>query len=219
MLSQTLSFLSRLKENNNREWFNQNRKWYDEARSSFVAFVELLIPAIKEFDHTPGLLEAKDCLFRIHRDIRFSHDKTPYKTNFGAFIARGGRKSRFAGYYFHVEPGASMASGGIYMADTATMRRIRMDIDTYPEKFLAIVESDAFQKGFPTLEMESLKRVPRGFSSQSPVAKYLMLKHISPIHPLDDGAMASSNLIARVAGVFKTLYPLVDFINTAIEEE
>lgn len=219
MLAHTLSFLSRLKENNNREWFNQNRKWYDEARSSFVAFVELLIPAIKEFDHTLGLLEAKDCMFRIHRDIRFTHDKTPYKTNFGAFIARGGRKSRFAGYYFHVEPKASMASGGIYMADTATMRRIRMDIDTYPEKFLAIVESNAFRKVFPTLERESLKRVPQGFSSQSPVAKYLMLKHISPIHPLDDMAMGSSNLIERVSDVFKTLYPLVAFINTAIEEE
>ncbi|HQC66850.1 MAG TPA: DUF2461 domain-containing protein, partial [Tenuifilaceae bacterium] len=123
MLAHTLSFLTQLKENNNREWFNQNRKWYDEARSNFVAFVELLIPAIKEFDPTLGLLEAKDCLFRIHRDIRFTHDKTPYKTNFGAFIARGGRKSRFGGYYFHVEPNASMASGGIYMADTATMRR------------------------------------------------------------------------------------------------
>lgn len=105
------------------------------------------------------------------------------------------------------------------MADTATMRRIRMDIDTYPEKFLAIVESNAFRKVFPTLERESLKRVPQGFSSQSPVAKYLMLKHISPIHPLDDMAMGSSNLIERVADVFKTLYPLVAFINTAIEEE
>jgi len=219
MLNDTLSFLCQLKENNNREWFNQNRHWYELARKSFTAFVEELIPSIKEFDSSLGIIEAKDCLFRIYRDIRFSPNKVPYKINMGAYIARGGRKSPFAGYYFHVEPNASFISGGIYMAEPNTMRKVRMDIDTYQEKFIEIVRNKSFQNTFSGLGNESLKRVPQGFSAQSSVAQYLMLKHIIPTHYLDDKALSSSNLFTRVIDAFRVMHPLVQFINAAIEQE
>ncbi len=219
MLQDTLSFLYQLKENNNREWFNKNRQWYELARKNFTAFVEELIPSIKEFDSSLGIIEAKDCLFRIYRDIRFSPNKAPYKTNMGAYIARGGRKSPFAGYYLHVEPNASFISGGIYMAEPNTMRKVRMDIDTYQERFIEIVSDNSFQNTFSSLGNESLKRVPQGFSAQSPVARYLMLKHITPVQYLDDKAMLSSDLFTRVIDAFKVMYPLVTFINAAIEQE
>jgi uncharacterized protein (TIGR02453 family) len=219
MLQDTLSFLHKLKENNNREWFNQNRQFYEQAKKHFVSFVEELIPSIKEFDSSLGLIEVKDCLFRIYRDIRFSPNKVPYKTNMGAYIARGGRKSPFAGYYFHVEPNASFVSGGIYMAEPNTMRKVRMDIETYQEKFLEIVENKYFQNTFSSLGNESLKRVPQGFSPQSPVAQYRMLKHITPTHFLSDKALEDPKLLGSVVDLFRAMYPLVDFINIAIEQE
>jgi uncharacterized protein (TIGR02453 family) len=124
MISQsTIHFLADLKVNNNRDWFNANRIRYENSRSEYFAFVNQLIAGIKHFDHSIGTLEAKECTFRINRDIRFSPNKEPYKTNMGAYMARGGRKSPYAGYYFHLEPGASFVSGGIYMAPPENIKK------------------------------------------------------------------------------------------------
>ena len=141
-------FLGELRKNNNREWFQANRKWYEQCRSEFEFFVTLLINEIGKFDRSIGALKASDCLFRIYRDIRFSPDKTPYKTNFGAYIAKGGRKSEFAGYYFHIEPGNCMLAGGIYMPSKEILKAIREEIYHNTEDFLAIIHNKDFQKVF-----------------------------------------------------------------------
>lgn len=215
----TILFLSELKENNTREWFNDNRKRYDLAKDNFVGFVNELIAAIASFDDSIGTLEAKDCIFRIFRDVRFSPNKAPYKTNMGAYIARGGRKSPFAGYYFHIEPNDSFVSGGIYMAQPSIMLRIRNDIETYADNFLGIVEEPAFKNTFVNLGGESLKRVPQGFSLESPVAEYLKLKHITPHCPMSDSDILSANAFPKIVEVFKQMKPLIGFLNTAIEQE
>src|SRR3989304_4261485 len=112
----TLTFLKKLKKNNNREWFNANKHLYDDARYDFEVFVFDLIQNISVFDESVSGLEPKDCLFRIYRDVRFSKDKAPYKQNFGAVIQIGGRKSSKSGYYIHLEPGGkNMLASGIYM--------------------------------------------------------------------------------------------------------
>lgn len=213
-----LDFLSKLKENNSREWFLENRKEYESAKQQFLAFTEHLILKIKEIDSSIGMVEAKDSIFRIHRDVRFSPNKEPYKTNMGAYIARGGRKSQFAGYYFHLEPNASFVSGGIYMAQPNIMQALRTEIDENSDEFLAIVTSKSFQEAFSSLGEESLKRVPKGFSSSSPVAKYLMLKHITPIHYLSEAELQSPALAENMVNLFREMYPLIRYLNRAVEQ-
>ena len=112
-----LDFLSKLKENNNREWFQANKKFYEEAKSEVEAFVDDLIPRMAAFEPSLKYVTAKECMFRIFRDVRFSKDKVPYKTNMGAWITKGGRKSPGPGYYLHIQPGESMLAGGVYMPE------------------------------------------------------------------------------------------------------
>jgi uncharacterized protein (TIGR02453 family) len=214
----TIGFLTDLTANNTREWFATNKLRYDNARLNFLAFTEELIAAIRSFDSTIGSTEAKECVFRIYRDVRFSSNKDPYKTNMGAYIVRGGKKSPFAGYYFHIEPNASFVSGGIYMAEPSILKKIRQEIDIYSEEFIAIVEESLFKKTFINLGDEKLKRVPQGFSSDSPVAEYLKLKHITPHRPLSNDELTNQNLLGLTVDVFKTMYPLIHFLNSAIEE-
>jgi uncharacterized protein (TIGR02453 family) len=219
MISQsTIHFLADLKVNNNRDWFNANRIRYENSRSEYFAFVNQLIAGIKHFDHSIGTLEAKECTFRINRDIRFSPNKEPYKTNMGAYMARGGRKSPYAGYYFHLEPGASFVSGGIYMAPPENMKKIRVEMDTYSEEFLSIVNGKKFKGSFSQFDSESLKRIPQGFSVDSPVAEYLKMKHITPFREMKDTELTSNNLLISTLEAFSNMQPLVAFLNRALEE-
>ena len=117
--SLVLDFLNQLKTNNNREWFQENKKWYEAAKKEVETFVTAMITSISAIDPALQTPAMKDCMFRIFRDVRFGADKSPYKTNFGAFIARGGRKSNFPGYYFHFEPGQCMLAAGLARARRA----------------------------------------------------------------------------------------------------
>lgn len=218
MLKTTLNFLTSLKANNNRDWFTDNKSEYLEAKSQFEAFVGKLIIGIKEFDSTIGSIEPKDCVFRIYRDVRFSHNKEPYKTNMGAYITKAGRKGSYAGYYFHTEPEGSFVSGGIYMAQPAVMKEIREDMDTYSDEFLAIVNEPKFAKTFSFFADETLKRVPQGFSKESPVAEYLKLKHISPHRPMSNNEMCSDTLLEQALDMYRVMNPLIAFINRPIAE-
>ena len=143
---QTLQFLRQLKKNNNKEWFDSHRAQYEAARIDFSNFIQLLIDALQKTDGTITGITARDCLFRINRDIRFSKDKKPYKSNFGASIKRGGRKSGFAGYYFHCEPGASFVGGGLWMPEAPVLRSLRQEIDYNWEEFQALLKEKNFRK-------------------------------------------------------------------------
>lgn len=217
MLTNSLNFLSKLKDNNYREWFAENKLEYEVAKTEFEQFIAQLILRIKEFDNSIGALEPKDCIFRIFRDVRFSKNKDPYKTNFGAYMAKGGRKGGFSGYYFHLEPSESFISGGVYMAPTIVMKRIREDIDLYSKEFLAIVQKKSFSTTFQSLGDEKLKRVPTGFPADSKVSEYLKLKNITPLATLNNKDVLSSSLLEKTVGVFRELSPLVSFLNRSIE--
>jgi len=211
-----LDFLKSLKVNNDRDWFAANKKWFDRSSEEFKSFTNLLIAGINEFDDSVGALDPKDCIFRIYRDVRFSHNKEPYKTNFGAYIAKGGRKSPYAGYYFHLDAEESFASGGIYMAPTEVMKRIREDIDLYPEDFLAIVNEKKFAETFRFFDEDKLKRVPQGFDKDSAVAEFLKFKHITPYHSLNGEDIADQDLLSNTLKVYQSMKPLVDFLNRSI---
>ena len=215
-----LEFLSDLKSNNNREWFNKNKKRYETAQQNNLEIAQQLAIGINAFDKSISAnTNPKDFIYRIYRDIRFSHDKTPYKTNMGAFFVPGGKKSGLAGYYLHIEPSGSFISGGIYMAESNVMKAIRNTMVDLSEEFLEIVNEKSFLKTYTIWDGDFLKRVPYGFDPKSPVAEYLKLKHISPVHQLKDKEITDKNVLEKVLEYFSILYPLINFLNKAIQEE
>jgi uncharacterized protein (TIGR02453 family) len=212
-----LSFLKELQKNNQREWFLENKLTYTMLRKQFEDFVNQLICGINEFDKEIGLLTAKDCIFRINRDIRFSNDKSPYKNNFGAYITKGGRKSPFAGYYFHIEPRNSMLSGGCYIPRPEILRAIREEIYQKPDEFLALINDKNWKKNFQELDGEKLQGTPKGFNRDFPQADLLKYKSYVMYMPINDKFLANPNLLKNSLEVFKTMYSMNAFINKSIE--
>ncbi len=214
----TLDFLSAVKENNNRDWFLQNKAFYQEAKVNFEQVVQQLIDNLLEFEPILKGLEAKTCIYRINRDIRFSNDKSPYKTHLGAFIVRGGRKNgdRFAGYYFHIEPGGSIAAGGSYMPPSPWLTAIRERIDEEPGKLRKIIEAKEFVRYFGTLDGEKLKTAPKGYTVEHPEIDLLRYKSYLVVNQLNDQLVTSDRLIQHVTDVFKAMKPLNDFLNTEL---
>lgn len=214
---ETLLFLSDLKDNNNRVWFNGNKDRYDKAKENFSEFIQHIINQLASIDPSIGMITPKDCVFRIFRDLRFTPNKSPYKNHMGAYIARGGRKNHWAGYYIHIEPNGSFVSGGIHKPQSKIIRSIRKDMDFYSDTFLQLVNNPDFKKTFSSLGSNSLKKIPAGFSSDSKVAHYLKLKEITPMHALNDNDILSQNLVDSIIHIFCKMQPLVAFINRAIE--
>ena len=213
MQSSTLQFLRTLEKNNNREWFNENKTTYQEAQQDVIYFVEKLIEEMVVFDEEIGKADAKKSLFRIYRDTRFSKDKSPYKTNFGASLGMG-KGSQKAGYYLHIEPGKSFLAGGIYMPESSVLKEIRKEISAFGEEFLAIVEKDEFRNYFRGLSVEDkLKKVPQGFEKDDKMAEFLKLKHYIVTHPVSDEQLLNENAAKEFAKIYKAMKPLNDFLN------
>jgi uncharacterized protein (TIGR02453 family) len=211
----TLEFLKGLKFNNNREWFQNNQTIYKEAKANVELFVQELINEIVLFDPELKGLEVKNCLFRINRDIRFSNDKSPYKTNFGAFIVKGGKKNgdKYAGYYFHIEPGSSMIAGGAYVPPSPWLSAIREKISDETDEFLRIINDKTFKKYFGTVEGEKLKTAPKGYPSDHPQIELLKLKSFLAMNEVPDEKVLSPGYFEYVTSGFRAMKPLNDFLN------
>jgi uncharacterized protein (TIGR02453 family) len=219
---QTLKFLSQLKKNNNKPWFDAHRAQYEAARIDFSNFIQLLIEALQKSDTTITGITAKDSQFRINRDVRFSKDKRPYKDNFGAFIARGGKKSIFAGYYFHLAPGNSFVGGGLWQPEPASLKKVRQEIDYNWDEFKSIVTNKNFKKIFGDLykgEDMSLKRMPKGYAEDHPAISYLKLQSLIAEQKIADEDLTKATLHKKALNAFQALQPLLDFINRSLEGE
>lgn len=207
-----LSFLKDLKKNNNKEWFHANNQRYQEIKLQLMAFTDELIKGISTFEPEVSVLNAKDCMFRINRDIRFSSDKSPYKNNIGAYISQGGKKSDKAGYYLHFEPGNCFLAGGVWMPPSDILASIREEIDYNQEEFAKLLTSKDFKKYFKTLEGEKLKTAPKGYSSDHLMIDVLKSKSFLMIYPLEDkylNPVKASELVK----IFKAMKPVNDFLN------
>lgn len=214
MQSSTLQFLRNLEKNNNREWFNENKTLYQEAQQDVISFVEKLMEEMADFDEEMGKLEAKKSVFRIYRDTRFSKDKTPYKTNFGAGLGMG-KGNKISGYYLHIEPGKSFLAGGVYKPEPSVLKTIRQEISAFGDEFKAILEQDEFRNYFRGLSVEDkLKKVPQGFEKDHKMAEYLKLKHFIVTHPISDEQLLSENAVKEFTKIFKAMKPLNDFLQT-----
>lgn len=216
-MQKTLAFLKQLKSNNNKDWFEINKPSYLESKLEFEGVVEKLIAGISKFDKkiSPDM-KAKDCTFRIYKDVRFSKDKTPYKTNMGASMNPGGKKSLVAGYYFHCEPGASFLAGGVYMPEPEMLQAIRQEIDYNSEPFLKILKSAAFKKYFKGLDEEDkLKNPPKGFDKEHPHVELLKNKHFLVSHNISDKDLLSKDFEKEVIAGFKAMQPFLEYLREA----
>jgi uncharacterized protein (TIGR02453 family) len=216
----TIKFLKDLKKNNNKPWFDANRNRYDISKKDFELFIQSLIDKHGKKDKSIAELKAKECMFRINRDIRFSKDKTPYKTNMGASINRGGRKSVFAGYYFHCEPGDSFVGGGLWVPMPPELKKVRQEIDYSFDELKKIIDSKKFKSVYGNLykgDDATLSKVPQGFEKDNPAADYLKLKSFIALKSLKEVDLTSKDLVKIVTEAFETLQPLLYFINEAIE--
>jgi uncharacterized protein (TIGR02453 family) len=218
--SSTLKFLRDLSKNNNKTWFENNRDKYEASKADFEVLIQQVIDKHGKKDETIRDLVAKKCTFRINRDIRFSKDKTPYKTNMGGSLDRGGKKSRFAGYYIHLEPGdKSFVGGGLWMPMPEELKKVRQEIDYCYDEFKSIVESKKFRAvydGLYTGEDISLKKVPQGFDNENPAASFLKLKSWLAMKQMTDKEMTSPDLTKKVLAAFEALQPFLNFINRAL---
>lgn len=218
----TIKFLKDLKKNNNKPWFDANRKTYEGAKADFAAFVQQVIDAHGKKDPGIKTLVAKDCMFRINRDIRFAKDKSPYKTNFGASINKGGKQSiSTAGYYFHLQPGETFVGGGIWMPQPEDLRKVRQEIDYNYKDFIKILRAPRFKKVYGDLSHEAeykLTRVPKGYEPDNPAAEYLKMKSFIASIRVKDSVLTSGSLLKTTLQAFEALQPVLHFINRSIEE-
>lgn len=215
---EVFQFLKDLKINNNKEWFDENRPKYNAYRKEFEQLINVVIAEIGQFDNDSSQTSAKACIFRINRDIRFSNDKNPYKTNFGAFMAKGGRKGFHAGYYIHLEPGNCFLAGGIYMPTAPILKAIREEIYVNINEFHEIMNEPSFIKHFGRgIWGEQLKTSPKGFSKDFPYLKYLKYKQYTVLKNVPDRLYWQNSGLDEIREVFYAMKSFNLFLNRAIE--
>lgn len=214
-----IAFMKSLKRNNNRPWFEKHKGEYESlVKLPMQSLIAALQPHFQkfapEFDINP-----KRSLFRIYRDIRFSKDKTPYKTHVAAhFVLRGKPKGvEGSGYYLHIEPGEVFLGGGIYMPDGDQLKKIRKAIVSQDDKFVAIVTGRQFKKQFGGIEGEKLQRVPQGYPPDHPMAEWLKHKQFFVYAQWPESKSHQRSFVKEVAKVFEDATPLVRFLNNAMK--
>jgi uncharacterized protein (TIGR02453 family) len=218
MFDKTFSFLKSIRDNNNRDWYHANKQIYNGAKIEFEQIIAMLINETCKFDEDIRGLLPKDCIFRIFRDVRFSADKSPYKSNFGAFLSKGGKKAGFSGYYLHIEPGNSFIAGGIYLPPSPVLKAIREDIFEHIDEFREILAEPAFKKHFGGISADSLKTVPKGFPKEFPDIGLLKYTSYTVMKHRKDNELTNINSISEIIDAFHSLYRFNRFMNEAIKK-
>ena len=216
LAKETVDFLKKLEKNNDRDWFNANKSAFVRANDNVIAVTGDLIGRIAKFDPAVSGIDPKSCVFRIYRDVRFSKDKSPYKTNLGAFIAPGGKKAMLPGYYFHVQPGMFFAAAGKHMPDPSELLKIRNAIVANTREFMKIIGAKSFKARFGDLDGDRLSKPPKGFDAEHPAMEYLKLKSFTVSESFTAKDAASSDYPKKLADSFKAAYPLVVFLRHAL---
>ncbi len=213
-----LKFLKQLANNNRKEWFDENRKTYEIAKGEFETILTSVIEKSILNDKLLMGLEAKKCMFRINKDVRFSKDKSPYKLNMGASINPGGKKSMIPGYYIHIEPGKSFLAGGTWQPMPEVLAAIRQEIDYNSKEFRKILAAKEFKTYFKTLsDDDKLKTSPKGYEKTHPDIDLLQHKSFIVVHDLTDEQVMNKNFPSYAAKMFKAMLPLNSFLRNCME--
>lgn len=223
MLSKdTLEFLADLKANNNRDWFLGNKKRYETVKKDYHQLVGSLLETLKPLDSALEMLEVKDCTFRINRDIRFSKDKSPYKTNLGIWISAGSKHTEASGYYLHIENGSCFVGGGLYCPQPDQLQKIRKEIHFFYDDLLEILNEKKFQSTYQNLtrdENSTLKNPPKGYDKEDPAIEYLKLKSFTAIQKFDSKLVTQKDFVPIIAEKMMVLKPFNNFIDRALYTE
>ena len=223
MLSkETLQFLDDLKANNNRDWFLENKKPYEAFKKDYQQLVADLLDAMKPLDPSLEMLEVKNCTFRINRDIRFSKDKTPYKSHLGIWLSSGAKGLNRSGYYIHLENGSSFIAGGLYCPEANDLKKMRKEIAYFYEDLEAILNEKEFKKEFNDFdrdEKNTLKNPPRGYEKEHPAIDLLKLKSFESSQKINFSTAGTKDFVTTVSKKLILLKPLNDFINRALTSE
>lgn len=211
-------FLKKLSRNNNREWFEKNKGKYLEVKEIFDAFAVELFEQIVMFDESIAAQDPKKLTFRIYRDVRFSKDKTPYKTHVSAAYSSVGKGLSKPGYYLQVEPGNKSFLGiGQYMPDADGLARIRQEIDYSGDELKKAFKDKSFKKYYDGFwEEGALKNAPKGYPKDHPHADWLKLKSFIITHEFKDTEVLSKNFLKNVASAARAGKPVNDFLNHAL---
>lgn len=224
-----LGFLKEIGRNNNKIWFNEHKDEYLAVKSDFEDGISSAIARIAEFDPSIKHITVKDATYRFYRDTRFSTDKSPYKTHFGAYIAAHGKKALHGGYYIHIEPGHCLLSCGNYWLPTHILTSCRNEIMVNIDRWREIVENRQFvdtfghpgggtwdsPKGFG---LEHLKTAPSGFPRDYEFIQYLRMKDYCCWTSVTDTFFNGDNWLEKMSDILKTGKPMMDFINSVIDD-
>jgi uncharacterized protein (TIGR02453 family) len=215
--STTISFMREIAINNNKPWFDEHKAEYLAAKADFEELVAEVLIVMGNMDPVYKDISAKECVMRIFRDVRFSKDKTPYKTNFGAGFSSGGKNFPGAGYYLHIQPGGnSFGGGGMWQPESAQLKAIRQEIDYNFEEFSKIVNDSQFKNFFGQIEGDKLVKVPKGYTEDNKAIEYLRLKSFTVGSNITDAALSQKGLVKKITDAFIAMKPFVDFLNRAV---
>ena len=213
-----LDFLKDLAENNHKDWMDDNKKRYLEAKENVIELVAVVIEKASSFDASLSTLQPKKTLFRINRDIRFSKNKDPYKTNFGAAIVEGGRSSGNPGYYLHLQPGNNFIGGGMYQPPSSALAKVRQEIDYNGQKLRDIITATDFTRVYPEpYSTDRLKTAPKGYPKDHPDLDLLQLKHYVYMHEVGDAKVVGKSFPDLVVEAYRVLHPYNLFLKEALD--
>jgi len=213
----TLAFLKDVAQNNNREWFAAHKGEYEAARENVLLFIQSLILELAKIDPLISAeSDPKKSLLRIYRDVRFSHNKDPYKSNFGIWFSAHSKGGNEPGYYLHLQPGNCFLAGGYWMPDAAHLKLIRQEIDYNSSDFLNIIQQKDFASNFQLSTANALKKAPKGYDADDPNIAYLRLKSFEVLKVIPDEEFYKPTIVKKLANSYQIIYPLVTFLRKAI---
>jgi len=220
LAKESLQFLEDLRKNNNRDWFQSQKKRYDAYKENYHALVSDFIKVMSTYDAGLESLSVKDCTFRINRDIRFSKDKSPYKTHLGIWLSTGQKNTNLAGYYVHIEKGRSFIAGGKWQPENADLKKIRKEIEFFHDELDAIFADKQFAQAFAGFDREnSLKTNPKGYEKDHPAIEHLKLKSFVVSKNIDDKLLFDKDFVQKASADLALIKPLNDFLNRALTTE
>jgi uncharacterized protein (TIGR02453 family) len=214
---ESLQFLEDLKKNNNRDWFQANKVRYEAYKKDYHQLIAEFLEAMKPLDPALKMLEVKNCTFRINRDIRFSKDKSPYKSHMGIWMNTNPSGVNAPGYYIHLEKGKSFFAGGFYSPEAPELKKIRKEIDFFHDDLEAIVSDKKFKSVFGELDRtNALKTSPKNFEKDHPAIEFLKLKSFTASAKIEDKSLNDKNLVNDTVKKLHLLRPLTEFLNRAL---
>ena len=223
MLSkEAIQFIEDLKANNNTEWMHANKKRYESFKKDYHSYIASILEEMKPLDKSLEPLEIKNCTFRINRDIRFSKDKSPYKTNIGVWFSTNKLKKNSPGYYIHFEKGSSFIAGGSWSPEVEELKKIRKEIAFFYDDLEKILNDADFKKEFKTLSRDEnnvLKKAPKGYEPNHPAIEYLKLKSFTASQKIEDKLFSDSDFAKKIAKKLIVMKNFNHFLNRALETE